>query len=115
MARKNIVPSFALFENADLSTSLVSPTVNVQNMDGGGIHLAWSGASGTSTVTVQARNGSEDSWYDLDFGVPITIATASGDHLLQFLDFPFTDIQLLISGATAGSLDGRVTLKQVGG
>jgi hypothetical protein len=115
MGRKNIVASYALFDDSDLSDALESEVINVQNMDNGGLHLAWSDVTGTSTVTIEARNGSKDSWFELDLGSAVTISGATGDHQLIFLEFPFTDIRVSTSAATTGSLDARITLKQIGG
>lgn len=115
MARKNLVASFQLISAGAMTGSITSSTVNVQQMDKASIHLVWSGASGTSTVTVEARNGALDSWYTLDFGSAITISTASGDHQIQFTELPFTDIRVKSTAIAAGTLNARITMKQVGG
>lgn len=116
MARKNIVPSFKMIDAGDLSGNLTSNIVNVQNMDKASVHVEWAGTAPVGTITVQARNGASDPWYDLTFGAPIAVSGASGDHQIIFNELPFTDIQLLYAATSgSGSLTATVTLKQVGG
>lgn len=117
MARKNVVASYDLLQNlsSDLSAAITTNSVNVLNQDKASIHLSWSGVSGTSTVTVQARNGEKDTWYDLPLSAVPTISGASGDIQIVLLELPFTDVQLVLTAASAGTLSARMTLKQVGG
>ena len=116
MARKNIVPSFKMLDGVDASTNQTSKIVNVQNMDKAAIHVEWAGASPAGTITVEARNGENDSWYELDFGSAISVSGNSGDHQIIFNELPFTDIRLqYASSSGTGTLDATITLKQLGG
>jgi hypothetical protein len=113
--RKNVVKSFKMLENADLSAPLTSIVVNVINMDKASIHVAWVDLVGTSTMTVQVRNGEDDSWYDLDMSSVITLSGSGGNHQLLFTELPFTDIRLQTTAATSGTVNCSISMKQVGG
>lgn len=114
MGRKNVLKSFKMLDAADMSQPQTSSTTSVMNMDIASIHVYWTGATGSSTITVQARNGENDPWYDLDFGSAITTSGASGDHQINLLELPFTDIQLLTTAATAGEITATITAKVLG-
>lgn len=116
MARKNIVPSFKMIDAASVASNLTSAIVNVQNMDKAAIHVEWAGASPVGALTVEARNGAEDTWYELAFGSAISISGNTGDHQIVFNELPFTDIRLQYAATSGtGTLDATITLKQVGG
>ena len=115
MARKNVLATYKMIDAASLSGGITSNSTNVLNTDKASIHLVWSGAAGSATVSVQARNGEKDSWYDLDFGSAITISGASGDHQLVLLETPFTDIRVVIGAGATGTVTATLTMKQLGG
>lgn len=116
MARKNIIATYKMIDAGDMSGNIVSETVNVQNMDLAGIHVSWSGSSPVGTITVQARNGAADSWYDLTFPAPISVSGNTGDHQIVLASLPFTDIQLTYTASSgSGDLTARITAKQLGG
>ena len=115
MARRHIVHGFKMINSGDLSTTLTSSTTNVTSTDKASILIEWSGAAGTATIEVQARNNSKDSWLSLDFGTAITISGASGNHQLILNETPFEEIQLVItpSGST-GTVDARLQMNSTG-
>jgi len=116
VARKNVIPSYKLIDAGDMSGNVTSSVVNVQNMDIASLHLSWAGTSPVGTVTVQARNGATDSWYDLDFGSAISIASNSGDHQIILQEMPFTDLKVTYTATSGtGTLTGYITAKQIGG
>lgn len=117
MARKNLIPSFKLIDAEAMDGNITSEVVNVQNMDIASIHLAWSaGSTPVGTVTVQARNGASDTWYDLDFGSAISVSGNSGDHQIILSEMPFTDIKVTYTRSSGdGTLNGYITAKQIGG
>lgn len=115
MGRKNVVKSYKMIDSGDLSGSITSSIVNVINLDKASIHLVWSGTSPTGAITVEARNGEKDSWYELDFGSSIDISGNSGDHQLVFNELAFTDIRIqYISTGGTGSIDASISAKVVG-
>lgn len=115
MGRKNVIKSFKMVDSADLSGNFTSETVNTINLDKASIHLSWSGTSPVGTVSVEARNGENDSWYELDMGSAISISGNSGDHQLNFLELPFTEIRLQYTSTSGtGSIDGYISAKVVG-
>lgn len=68
------------------------------------------------TLAVQAKNAETGTWFDLDFGSPIVISGASGDHLLILNELPHNTIRLqcdVTSGS--GSINAVLVAKQVGG
>jgi len=116
MGRKNIIESFQMFENTDLSTNQTSASVNIKNQDVASIHLVWSnGASLDGLITVEARNGSKDSWYTIDMGGSISISGVSGDHELRFNQLPGTEIRLqYVANTGSGDLTATITSKVIG-
>lgn len=103
-----------MLDAVDMSSSQTSDATSVINLDVASIHVAWSAASGASTITVEARNGENDSWYALDFGSVIATSGASGDHQITLLEMPFTDIRILTTAATSGSLTATISAKTTG-
>lgn len=118
MARKNIVASYDMFgaSGTSLAATVESSTVNVQNLDSAGIHVSWTGSSPVGVITVQARNGSDDSWYDLDFGSTISVSGNTGNHQIVFNSLPFTDIKMTYTRTSGtGTIHAKITAKQLGG
>lgn len=115
MGRKNVVKSYSMFKAADISGTVTSETVNVINLDKASIHVTWSGTAPEGTITVQARNGDNDPWYDLDFGSTIPVTGNSGSHQILFLELPFTDIQMIYTSTSGtGTMDARISAKVLG-
>lgn len=118
MARKNIIPSYDMLTDISpsMASTITSNVVNVQNMDKASIHVAWSGTSPVGTITVQSRNGVDDSWNDVSFGSAISVSGNSGDHQIIFNELPWTDIRFIYSASSGtGTLIASLTAKQVGG
>jgi hypothetical protein len=116
VARKNVIPSFKMIDAQSMASNITSSTVNVQNMDIASIHVSWSGAAPVGVLTVQARNGAQDPWYDLDFGSPISVSGSPGDHQIVLESLPFTDIQLIYTATSGtGTMTAAITAKQIGG
>jgi hypothetical protein len=105
-----------MIDAGDLASDIDSNVTNVMNQDKASIHLSWTGTVPVGVVTVQARNGEKDPWYDLDMGGTISISGASGDHQLVFNELPFTDIKLTYTATSGtGTLDATLTSKVTGG
>lgn len=116
MARKNVVASYKMFDAVSLASTQTSQPTSVLQQDKATIHLHWTGTSPVGVVSVQARNGAQDSWYDLQFDNSIAISGNTGDHQIIFLEMPFTDIRLVYTRTSGvGALTATITLKQVGG
>lgn len=114
--RKNVVKSYDMLSAASMASDQTSAATNVINMDKASIHVSWTGSSPVGTLSVQARNGELDSWYDLDFGGVISVSGASGDHQIILNELPFTDIRLTYTATSgSGSITARISMKQVGG
>lgn len=116
MGRKHVVHSYEMFDSVDISTNQTSSITNVEQLDQATIHISWTGTSPVGEITVEARNGSADNWYELDFGLAaISISGASGDHQILFREMPFTDIRLKYASTSGtGNLTARLTMKTVG-
>lgn len=115
MARKNLVPSYTLKQFSSLAANATSESFNVQNLDNLSIHLEFTGTP-TGTVTVEARNGSDDDWYTLTLGGgAIAMVGAAGDHQIFLTMLPFTDIRLQYAYTSGtGAITAAVTAKTVG-
>lgn len=114
--RKNVVRGYKMFDAVSLATSATSNEVNVINLDKASIYLDWTGSSLSGTLTVEARNDEKDTWFELDFGTPISITGASGSHVLIFNELPHNTIRLVFTSTSgSGSLDAILAAKQVGG
>jgi hypothetical protein len=115
MGRKSVLKSFKMIDAGDMSTSLPSQSTNVINLDKASIHLVWTGTSPVGVITVEAQNGENDSWYDLDFGSTINISGNSGDHQIVFSELSFTTIRINYTRTSGtGSLTATISAKVTG-
>lgn len=115
MGRKNVVKSFLMIDAGDMSDDITSEVVNVINMDKASIHISWSGTSVDGELTVEARNGDNDDWYELDMNSVIAVDSDTGGHQIIFNELPFTDIRLnYVRTAGTGSMDAYISMKVVG-
>ena len=113
MGRKSLVHSYKMLDAVSASASQTSAATNVEQVDKLSIHCLFSAAN-TGTLVVQARNGTSDGWYDLDFGSAMTI-TAETDVQILINECPFTDIRLIWTpSAGSGTMTARLTMKAVG-
>jgi hypothetical protein len=116
MGRRNLVHSYKMLDAITLTSTQTSATTNVEQMDNATIHIRWTGTAPVGTITVQARNGKDDPWFDLSFGTAaIDITGASGDHQILFKEMPFTDITVkynFVSGT--GTLTATLTMRTIG-
>lgn len=122
MARKNVVASHKMLDDADISTNQTSDVSNVTNLDRASISVAWSGTSPVGELFVEAKKQKATSqtadldWKALDFGSSISITGNSGDHeiILNSLDFTHLRVRYASTSGT-GTLTAVITSKQVGG
>jgi len=113
MSRKSFIKSFPAFLNDDATTTLTSPESSVLLLDRASYHIRFSTAN-SGTFTVQAKNGEEDEFYDLDFGVPLTI-TSETEAVIRLDEMPFTIVRILWEPSSgAGTLTARLTAKSLG-
>jgi hypothetical protein len=105
-----------MITNGDLSAlTITSSIVNVINLDTASIHVYWNGTSPVGVITVEARNGESNSWYNLDFGSTISVSGNSGNHQIVFTEMPFTDIRLVYTRSSgSGTLNAIITMKTTG-
>ena len=116
MARKSVLKTFDMVADGnDMSENITSSIVNVENLDKASIHVSWAGSSPVGPITIEARNGADDTWYTLDFGAAISVSGNSGDHQIQFTELFFTDIRLQYAdGGGTGTMTARITAKATG-
>ncbi len=116
MSRKLVVKSFPMIDSVSMGASIESSVVNVQNLDQGSVFVEWSGGSTpVGTLTVEARNGENATWYELDFNSVMSVSGNSGSHQIVFNSMPFTDIKLKYTRSSgSGTLDAVITAKSVG-
>ena len=109
MGRKNVLKSFKLFDQEDISVSATSAETSVINLDKASIAVAWTGTSPVGEITVEARNGEKDAWVQLDIAT-MAISGNSGNHRILFLELPFTDIRMQYTSTSGtGNLDATIT------
>jgi hypothetical protein len=116
MARKNVVRGYKMFDAQSIASNVTSDEVNVINLDKASIYLEWTGAAPVGAVVVEAKNRDNGDWFALDFGLPIAISGASGDHVLLLLELPHETIRLQYNSTSGtGNLTATFVGKQVGG
>jgi hypothetical protein len=115
MSRKSIVKSFQIFDTVDISTNQTSSAVNVLKLDQASISISWSGTAPVGVITVEAKNGTNDSFYELDFGTTIPVSGNSGNHQIILSEMPFEEIRVIYTSTSGtGSLDAIYTAKVLG-
>lgn len=115
MGRKSVLKSYKIFDAQSLAATVSSNPTSCINLDKASIHVVWTGTAPVGVLTVQARNGELDAWYDLDFGAVISVSGASGEHQIVFNEMPFTDIRLVYTRTSGtGSLTATISAKVVG-
>jgi hypothetical protein len=113
MSRKHVVHGYKMFNAVNSAVTQTSNPTNVEQIDKVSIHCTFS-ASSNGTFTVQARNGSNDGWYALDFGVALTIASET-DVQISLKECPFSDIRLIWTpSSSSGTLTASLSMKSVG-
>lgn len=116
MARKNVIKGFKPMDAADISGNVESTVVNLINMDKAAFHVTWTGTSPVGTLAVKAKNGEDDSFYDLDSLDAISITGNSGEHVIMLLEISFTEVKLVYTSSSGtGSMTVNMTAKQIGG
>jgi hypothetical protein len=113
---RRVIQGFKMFDAVALSADRTSATTNCEHLDCSSIHVVWSaGSTPVGAITVQARNGEEDSWRTIDFGDPISISGASGEHEILFNQMPFTEIRLVYTRSSGtATLTAIISAKSVG-
>lgn len=114
MGRKSVVKSFKMIDQGDISGNVTSAITNVINLDIASIAISWSGTSPIGSITVQARNGEQEAFRDIDIGT-INVSGNTGNHDLIFTELPFTDLQVTYTATSGtGTLDAVLTSKVTG-
>lgn len=104
-----------MVEDGDLSGNIESAATNVSQIDDLSIVIAWNGSGLTGTFSVEARNGENDSFRELDFGDTIDIDADTGDHRVVFTEVPFTEVKLkYTASAGTGTVNAYLTMKSGG-
>lgn len=115
MGRKNVIESFKMFDQADISTNATSTATSVIRQDQARIILNWTGTSPVGVITIEARNGADDPYKALDFGSAINISGNTGSHEIIFSEMPFTDLRVVYTSTSGtGNLDAIITSKVLG-
>jgi hypothetical protein len=115
LARKNLIYSYPFFSAATISSTQTSASSKVDQLDYASISIVWAASTLAATVSVEVKNGDNDSWHALDFSSAITISGASGAHQLVLSELPFTDLRLKITVSSgSGTVDAVITAKSKG-
>lgn len=112
-----------MITSGDMTTTITSEETSVKNLDNASIRLSWD-IAGTPVgeVIVQALQEKDDKpvtdadWFTLDFGSTIAIDNTQTDHQLILTQLPFDKIRLRYTPTSgSGTLNAKITAKQVGG
>lgn len=121
MGRKNVVKSFKMFDDGDISGTITSSETNVINLDKASIHITWTGSSPVGVLTIEASNQDPDKnspavvWKELDFGSAIDVTGNSGEHDIIFNELPFNVIRVVYTSTSGtGSINATLTAKTQG-
>ena len=115
MSRKQVLYGFKAFDATSLASSQTSAELEVGQADYGSIYITWTGTSPIGVITVQAKNGPNGTYRDLDFGSAISISGASGNHDIILNEMPFTHLQLVYTRTSGtGSISASITTKSKG-
>lgn len=127
MSRKEIQRAYHDVIAGDLSNpaGFTSTAITVNPIDGLYAIVEWANGTAVSgTLVLQARIGEPlvdpsaniSSWVTVDFGTPITISGASGNHVIEVTTAKFTQYRFVYtySAGSAGTIDIRHTAKTVG-
>ena len=102
-----------MFNAVDATATQTSAETSVLGVDKVSIHAKFS-ANNSGTFTLQAKNGDEDSWFNVDFNVAMTI-TADNEALLVMNEVPFDRIKLTWTpSAGSGTLTTVLKMKSQG-
>ena len=104
-----------MFDSGDISGTITSPATNTRQVDVASIAINWTGTSPVGVLTVEARNGEDDTWSELDFGQAINITGNTGEHTILFNELHFEEIRLVYTATSGtGTLDAILLAKTVG-
>jgi hypothetical protein len=115
MGRKNILKSFKMISDGDMSGNIVSSITNVITLDQASILLEWTGSAVDGEFFVDARNGEKGTWNALDFNTSMLAEADTDHHRIVFTSMPFTDIRVrYVRTAGTGTLNATITMKTIG-
>lgn len=126
MARKNTT-THPLIREGSLAAMITSEEITVTTLDQASIRINWTSTDAVGEFKLQARQKTKQDeilesspWFDVDFGSTISIdmtqPTPDTEHQLILTQLPFDQIRLVYtSTAGTGTVDARITAKQVGG
>lgn len=115
MGRKSVVKSFQMIDSGDMSADITSEIVNVINLDQASVYVSWSGTSPVGEIKVEAQNGDNETWYELDFNSTMTVSGNTGDLQIIFNQMPFTSIRLFYDRTSGiGTLNAVISMKVIG-
>ena len=105
MGRKQPI-RFEALQAADASINQTTNISTVGSSDKASYHITFS-APNSGTFTVEVKNFEKDSWYELDFGVPLTI-TSEDDVTLNINQINFEFVRLnWVPSAGAGTMNAN--------
>jgi len=107
MSRKHIINSFPVIESGNMTSSVISETTNVEQMDHIRYNPSWSGNPTGGFFVEVSDNGT--TFEILDFGTPIEAEGFSGAHTITITMVNFKFIRLIylpLSGT--GTLNANI-------
>lgn len=112
MSRK-LTHKYKMFNALNATVSQTSQEVSVMGVDKLSIHVKFS-ANNSGTFRLQAKNGSDDSFFDVTFNATMTI-TSDNEALLIMNEVPFDSIKLIWTPSSgSGTMTAVLNMKSLG-
>lgn len=104
------ISDYRLYSATNVAADAQTASIDMEQQIGLSVQVDWSGASGSTTVTLQASNDGQ-TWVNLSSSA--TISTASGTAMLFATDFmyKFARVDINHSSGTISSLRMQVLAK----
>lgn len=125
MARKNTISAHPMIVDGDMSGDITSSVTDVKNLDKAYIRVTWDiGGSPVGELQFEALQEKDSTsaanddanWFTLDFGDTLTIDNSETEHQILFESLPFDKLRLKYNSTSGtGTLNAKITAKQVGG
>lgn len=122
MGRKNAITPFASIDAGDMSGDILGAITDLMHLDNVCYQAKWSGTSPLGEIQILVTNDDASNpaitpvWSELDFGSTISIASDSGEHLININQIPAKFMRPKYARTSGtGTLTVTMTSKMLGG
>jgi hypothetical protein len=114
MSRKSIIQSYKVIDAGAMASNITSTVQDCRQIDNIGLMASWSGTAPIGVLTVEVSND-QSTWSALDFGAPINVSGASGNHNININQIPFVWMRVVYTASSGtGVLNCHLAAKVVG-